>query len=125
MIKDPNRKGDLVEIKAVVWLWEQGYEVFRNLGCTGAIDMVAIKEEEVIKIDVKSINWNGESWTKGTYTNDKSIKLLFFYKGKFSFNLLDFEIPIEKRSIKEKRESVKKIYEDSREDRIHRENYRG
>jgi len=125
MIKDPNRKGDLVEIKAVAWLWEQEYEVFRNVGCTGSVDMVAIKEEEVIKIDVKSINWNGESWNKGNYSNDESIKLLFFYKGKFSFSLLDFEIPPEKKSIEEKREAVKKIYEDSKQERLHRERYKG
>lgn len=55
MITDPNRKGDLSECKALVWLWEQGYEVFTNAGCTGDIDMIAIKDGVTIHIDVKTL----------------------------------------------------------------------
>lgn len=51
-----NRKGDHAELKAVAWLWEQGYEVFKNSGCTGPIDLVAITPEgDTILIDVKMV----------------------------------------------------------------------
>ena len=49
-----SRKGDLAEHKAVTWLWEQGYEVFRNCGCSGPIDIVAYKDGECTLIDVKT-----------------------------------------------------------------------
>ena len=53
-----NRTGDITEHRAVVWLLEQGYEVFRNECCTGPIDMIAfnIETQEVLKIDVKTCN---------------------------------------------------------------------
>ena len=41
---DLSRKGDLAEYYAVTWLWDNGYEVFQNSGCTGPIDMIAMKE---------------------------------------------------------------------------------
>ena len=51
-----SRVGDLLEIRAVVWLIEQGYEVFRNDCCTGPVDIIALDVEtnEVLKIDVKT-----------------------------------------------------------------------
>jgi len=51
-----NRSGDLTEHKAVVWLLEKGYEVFRNECCTGPIDIIAINLEtkDLLKIDVKT-----------------------------------------------------------------------
>ena len=36
-----NMKGDLAEFYAVTWLWDNGYEVFKNCGCDGFIDLVA------------------------------------------------------------------------------------
>ena len=51
---DSSRKGDLAEYYAVTWLWDNGYEVFRNTGCTGPIDMIAMKDGETIFIDVKT-----------------------------------------------------------------------
>ena len=51
---NPNRKGDLAEYYAVTWLWDNGYEVFVNAGCTGPIDMIAYKDGEVKLIDVKT-----------------------------------------------------------------------
>ena len=39
---------------AAMWLWDQGYLVCRNMSQQGAVDLVAIKEYEVILIDVKS-----------------------------------------------------------------------
>ena len=49
-----SRKGDLAEYYAVTWLWDNGYEVFLNAGCSGPIDMIAIKEGAVTLIDVKT-----------------------------------------------------------------------
>ena len=55
LIED-NRKGDMAEYYAVTWLWDNGYEVFQNSGCTGPIDMIAMdKEGNTILIDVKTI----------------------------------------------------------------------
>ena len=49
------RKGDLAEYYAVTWLWDNGYEVFINSGCTGPVDMVAMDSEgEIVLIDVKT-----------------------------------------------------------------------
>ena len=51
---DINRKGDIAEYYAVTWLWDKGYEVFKNCGCTGEVDLIAIKDEKVSYIDVKT-----------------------------------------------------------------------
>jgi len=49
-----NRKGDIAEYYAVTWLWDEGYEVFKNCGCTGEVDLIAIKDEKITYIDVKT-----------------------------------------------------------------------
>ncbi len=50
-----NRKGDFAEYYAVTWLWDLGYEVFQNSGCTGPVDMIAMDEKgKIILIDVKT-----------------------------------------------------------------------
>jgi Holliday junction resolvase-like predicted endonuclease len=50
-----SRKGDLAEYYAVTWLWDNGYEVFKNAGCSGPIDMIAMDNKgEIILIDVKT-----------------------------------------------------------------------
>ena len=51
---DSSRKGDLAEYYAVTWLWDNGYEVFRNAGCTGLADLVALKDNKTTLIDVKT-----------------------------------------------------------------------
>ena len=66
-----SRKGDLAEYYAVTWLWDKGYEVFKNAGCTGIVDLIARDiHGKIIFIDVKTFNkdtrWNG------TWTNNKS-----------------------------------------------------
>ena len=53
---DNNRTGDLAEHYAITWLWDNGYEVFKNAGCTGPIDIVAVSPEgETVLIDVKTM----------------------------------------------------------------------
>jgi len=54
LISDTSRKGDFAEYYAVTWLWDNGYEVFRNSGSTGMIDLIAIKDGEITLIDVKT-----------------------------------------------------------------------
>ena len=52
----PSRKGDLAEFYAVTWLWDQGYEVFKNAGCSGPVDLIAMDSKgNTILIDVKTI----------------------------------------------------------------------
>jgi Holliday junction resolvase-like predicted endonuclease len=52
---DSSRKGDMAELYAVTWLWDKGYEVFKNCGCTGLIDLIARDSKGNIKlIDVKT-----------------------------------------------------------------------
>ena len=61
-IKDSNRKGDFAEYYAVTWLWDNGYEVFQNSGCTGPIDMIAMdKKGNTILIDVKTVHVYSDS----------------------------------------------------------------
>jgi PD-(D/E)XK endonuclease len=56
---DPSRVGDITELKAAVWLLEQGWEVFRNVGCTGLADLVAFDTEgQIHRIDVKKTHKN-------------------------------------------------------------------
>tara|TARA_Y100000310_G_C20629334_1_gene787714 strand:+ start:642 stop:938 length:297 start_codon:yes stop_codon:yes gene_type:complete len=52
---DCNRKGDLTELEAIVWLLKRGYEVFHNVSSVGPIDIVAVDKHtgETIFIDVK------------------------------------------------------------------------
>ena len=52
---EPNRLGDMAEHYAITWLWDKGYHVFKNCGCTGPADIVAISPNgETLLIDVKS-----------------------------------------------------------------------
>ena len=54
-IKDLSRKGDFAEYYAVTWLWDKGYEVFQNSGCSGPVDMIAMdKKGKPLFIDVKT-----------------------------------------------------------------------
>jgi len=66
-ITDVNRKGDLAEYYAITWLWDKGFEVFKNCGCTGIVDLIAVDKNFNTKfIDVKTFikdtRWNG-TWT--------------------------------------------------------------
>lgn len=48
--------GSIAEHKATVWLLEQGYEVFRNVSPTGKVDLIATKDGEMTKVDVKKLS---------------------------------------------------------------------
>lgn len=66
VITDSNRLGDIAEHYVVTWLWDEGYEVFKNAGCTGAIDMIAVKNGVPVFIDVKSKNTDNDWGHKRT-----------------------------------------------------------
>ena len=56
-----SRLGDIAEHYVITWLWDEGYEVFKNAGCTGCIDIIAVKNGVPIFIDVKSKNTDSNS----------------------------------------------------------------
>jgi Holliday junction resolvase-like predicted endonuclease len=73
-----NRKGDLAEYYAVTWLWDNGYEVFKNCGCDGFVDLVVRDPQGNIKlIDVKSARKDHRQekyWTSRTTRTSAQIK---------------------------------------------------
>ena len=73
-----NRKGDMAEFYAVTWLWDNGYEVFKNCGCDGFIDLIVRDPKGNIKlIDVKTARRDyrtKDSYTSRTTRTKKQIK---------------------------------------------------
>jgi hypothetical protein len=62
---EKNRKGDMAEMLACAWLMRHGYEVFRNVGCTGKADLMIYKPgKKAERVDVKCIRFekDGEVW---------------------------------------------------------------
>jgi Holliday junction resolvase-like predicted endonuclease len=56
----PSRAGDFAEYYAVTWLWDQGYQVFKNCGCDGPVDLIAVADDgSIILIDVKTYRQAG------------------------------------------------------------------
>ena len=54
---DPNRIRYKAEHYAITYLWDSGYHVFKNCGCTGPVDLVAMTPEgKIILVDVKSLH---------------------------------------------------------------------
>ena len=52
-----SRTGDITELEVATHFLKQGYEVFRNMGSTGLIDLIIVcpKTKEVILYDVKTL----------------------------------------------------------------------
>ena len=69
-IKDPSRIGDIAELEVALHLLSEGYEVFRNMGCTGLVDLVVIcpKTKEILLYDVK---------TTTTYTDKDGVTTIY------------------------------------------------
>ena len=45
----------MAEFYAVTWLWDNGYEVFKNCGCTGSVDLISLDPQGKTQlIDVKT-----------------------------------------------------------------------
>lgn len=49
-----SRIGDVIEHRAIVWLLEEGFEVFKNVSCIGPIDLMVLDQSgSVFRVDVK------------------------------------------------------------------------
>ena len=87
-----SRTGDISELKLVTHYWEKGYEVFRNLGSTGLIDIIVVcpKTKEILLLDVKTptIKVDNDNITTiyAGHTNDKQrilgVEVVVLHKGK-------------------------------------------
>lgn len=51
---EQKHKGAASELIAVIWLLKEGYEVYRNVSAHGTADILAIKDNKITKIDVKT-----------------------------------------------------------------------
>ena len=51
---DTKHKGAHSELDACVWLLDQGFEVFRNVSLHGTTDIVAIKYDLILRVDVRT-----------------------------------------------------------------------
>lgn len=71
-IKNSSRAGDFAEHYAVTWLWDNGFEVYKNSGSTGPVDIMAMKNGEVYLFDIKS-KASSRNW--GFKRTQKQIKL--------------------------------------------------
>jgi Holliday junction resolvase-like predicted endonuclease len=86
--------GALNEYQALIWLANQGYEVYRNVVPNGDTDFLVYKDGTYTRIDVKTLrksdknsDWNF-SWL--TYVDqaaiDKGIRILFVKDGTVGWN---------------------------------------
>lgn len=71
-------KGAYCEMIASAWLLKEGYEVFRNISQHGSVDVLAIKNNEIFKFDVKSSNGNKNSKLSSAQIKE-NVKLLKVY----------------------------------------------
>jgi len=62
---------------AANWLWSQGYEVFENISHIGPIDLIALKDGTIIKIDVKVINSKYKDDLRSDVQKELDVKYLF------------------------------------------------
>jgi len=83
-VDSPSRTGDFSEYYAVTWLWDSGYEVFVNAGCTGPIDLIAYKDGDLVLIDVKTLS-KDKRWgyyrvgtTRTDHQKEIGVKILGF-----------------------------------------------
>ncbi len=71
--------GDLAEHYAITWLWDEGFEVFHNCGCTGAVDVVAIKDGEIYLFDVKSnVNLRNKAQGRTKIQKELGVQYILF-----------------------------------------------
>ena len=87
-----SRTGDISELKLVTHYWEKGYEVFRNLGSTGLIDIIVVcpKTKEILLLDVKTPTIKVDNYNITTiyagHTNEKQrilgVEVVTLHNGK-------------------------------------------
>jgi hypothetical protein len=54
-LTDCSRKGDYWELYVTINAWERGAEVYRNLGCSGSVDLVISYQDHLLRCDVKAM----------------------------------------------------------------------
>jgi len=69
-VKGTSRTGDISEYEVAIHFLKNGYEVFRNMSCTGLVDLVVIcpKTKEILLYDVK---------TTTTYTDKDGVTTIY------------------------------------------------
>lgn len=96
-----NITGAKCELVACAWLLELGYQVFRNVAPSGNIDLVAIRDNEVIYIDVAKVPYlkskddsivYGRAKTKEERAKRNGIKVLYVDGNNCFFMSDDFGI---------------------------------
>jgi hypothetical protein len=89
-MQSPGFKGALHETLACAWFMSQGYEVFRNVSPHGPVDMIAMRGNEIIKVDVKTASISrkskeGEIFYTSTKLSqaqiDLGVRILLLYNG--------------------------------------------
>lgn len=70
----PSRQGDMSEIKALSYLLDNGFEVFRNESSTGPVDIISldIVNNKVVLVDVKTLS---PSKVTGVFSTLKKTKI--------------------------------------------------
>lgn len=75
-------RGACSELIACSWLLEHGWEVFRNVSQHGDVDIVAMKGDEILFLDVKSVNGDQNYRNRSGLTEHqlaKGIKALYVF----------------------------------------------
>ena len=58
-----NRVGDIAEHYAITLFWDYGWEVFKNCGCDGPVDLVVIDDTGTVRLI--DINTRPNPWKRG------------------------------------------------------------
>lgn len=77
-LTSPSRRGDIAELYAITWLWDNGYEVFHNTGCTGSVDMVGMKDGVIRLFDVKMKQPNQSIKGRSQAQKDLGVEFIMF-----------------------------------------------
>ena len=87
-----SRTGDITELEVATHFLKQGYEVFRNMGSTGLIDIVIVcpKTKEILLYDVKTTTeYKDKEGVTTVYANTSTeeqrklgVEVVALYKGK-------------------------------------------
>ena len=79
-----NHKGTHSELSAQMWLAKQNYYVFKNIDNQSPVDLIALKDKEILLIDVKSTTTKRGYECRGRSLTPKQqdlgVKLLYVYR---------------------------------------------
>ena len=91
MIHYKNHTATHSELSAQMWLAKRNYYIFKNIDNSSPVDIVAIKDNEVLLIDVKTASkkrgYECRSRSLTPKQKDLGVKLLYVYEnGDCKFN---------------------------------------